>query len=53
MRDGGIEIIPLSTSSKQFTEQSRPQVVSAAILDVVQKLNISANLIKTIFIDLK
>ena len=53
LKNGGFEIKPTNTQSAQYAEQFKNQTVAAAALDIVQKLDLNVDQIKTIFIDLK
>jgi len=53
MKQGGMEIKPLNSESAKFIEENRGAVVGGGVLSLAKELSISADKIKTIFLDLK
>ena len=52
-RDGGLIIRPTTNAGFAFAEQNQASVVGQAILEVQRQLSLTADQIKTIFVDLK
>ena len=53
LKNGGFEIKPTTPQSAQYAEQFKNQTIAAGVLDIVQKLDLNVDQIKTVFIDLK
>ena len=53
MREGGLEILPNNPAALIYIQQNRAAVIGKAVIEVVKNLDISADRIKTIFLELK
>ena len=53
LKDGGLEIKPLSAQAATYVENNRSAVIGGSVLEAYQGISNSVDKIRTIFIDLK
>ena len=52
MRTGGLVIEPKTLEAAKFVEENRTAVIGAGAIEVISKMNIPADMIRTIFINI-